>query len=198
MTEDFEEDFSWLEPEEPKPRREVAAHGTAKALAREGKRPAQLIAAERKLNLMQRTYLVAFQEAGFIRSEALRILKIRGLEPHRVTIHRWFQQPAFLKALDLRMAYAVTQQGLDKLSVLHKVNAIGDHALERVVKYDKEGNVIDESFRDLRGALKAMELLGKNQKLWSDEDSGPKITVGIELVDWTKPRGETIEADEVS
>lgn len=158
------------------------------------KRPRALIVAERQLSLKQRMFLHEYQASGFVRKDALKAMAARGQECHGMTLKRWFQHPEFVRALELRMEHAQRELGLDQLSVLHRVNAVAERALETIEYFDAQGNKVVE-YRDLRGALKALELLGKNKKLWAEDAPGARITIGVELIDWSGNRPAVIEAE---
>lgn len=142
---------------------------------------------KRKLNLQHRLYLDALVKNNFHIGNANRLMKVLGYPYDRSSFTRWRQRKDLSHAIEVTKEYIETSLGLSGAGVLAVTKQIADHGLDLVPVIDRFGKVVidpktDEPLmrmRDADLALKANELLGKNQKLWGNDQQSTRVTVNI-------------------
>lgn len=151
-----------------------------------------LIKAMRRLPPLQRIYLRALEASRFNKNEATEEVEKLGYKLSRVTVWRWAKSERFSRALELTMEDSLERAGINPNKVLLDVRHIADRCMEKKAILH-HGKPTGEYTFDSVSALKALELLGKNKRLWN-EDERTRITIGIELIDWSGPK--TIDVNE--
>lgn len=142
---------------------------------------------KRKLPLPQRLYLDALIKTNFHYSNAGRIMTSAGYMYDKSTYTRWRQRNDLSKAIEVTKEYISASLGLNGDSTLAVAKQLADHGLDEVPILDRSGNPLidprtNEPFTQMRDpllALKATELLGKNQKLWGNDQQSTRVTVNI-------------------
>lgn len=186
-------DDSWLEappqPFTPEQAR-AAVHAAAMDDASEARRDvavpeglpaaeARLVRALRALRPIQRIYLRAYIQHGCNRSAATRVVNNRGVAlPNGSSITRWFTRPEFKVALDgLKKLYLDTA-GLDPQSVILKAGQVYETAMDpQPILHQGE----DTGFRevDLGNAMRAVEFMGRVNKMTTGDENGARVTLHI-------------------
>lgn len=163
------------------------------------KRRAELLALRRDLPLPQREYLDALTESGFHTGNAHRRMVLKGFLYEKKALNRWRSRPRLKRAIELAEEDAMEKAGLKGARVLSRVNLLAEYGLDEIPLRDKHGEVVTdpatgEPVRMMRNpelALKANELLGKNQKLWGSDQEQTRVTVQIVNLAGDQP-GETM------
>lgn len=150
-------------------------------------REARLVQSLRRLKPLQRAYLRAYVAAGCTRASATRALNHRGFRlPDPSAVTRWFHKPDFMIALDLLKKVYLDAAGIDPASVLLKAGQVYDAAVTPQQLYrvgrDADGNPVSvpvgESV-DLGNAMRAVEFMGKVNKMTSSDEGGTRVTLNI-------------------
>lgn len=147
----------------------------------------QLVAALRRLRPRQRTYIRAFMEGGSTKLGAKRVLREWGkghLIPNDATVHHWQHDARYLETLNLLRKHYVELAGLDRDSVLIKVGRVLDDALEPkpVFRDNSEGGQDVVTYtEEINGnvAMRAIEFVGKVNKMIGDNDASTRVTLNI-------------------
>lgn len=142
---------------------------------------------KRQLSRPHRDYLNALIQTHFHFSNAHRIMHGWGYEMDRSTLTRWRQRKDVGRAIDVAQDYIESLNGMSDRSILAQAKRLADHGLDVIPVLNRHGDpVIDpitnkpvERMRDAKLALQATELLGKNRKLWGNEDEKVRVTVQI-------------------
>lgn len=140
---------------------------------------AKTYVALRGLRPQQRTFLRAYVQAGCNRSYATRLLKSRGLEmPNPGTVSRWFQEPSFRVALDGMKKMYMDTMGLDPGGTLMKAGRVYEEAMTPQPILHQGA---DTGYRevDLTNAMRAVEFLGRVNKLTTGDESSQRVTLQI-------------------
>lgn len=187
----------WLSLEEPvtakpfysyprDPKLPVKNHnGNAKSMRRE------YLQLKRKLSKPHRDYLNALIQTHFHFPNAHRVMYGMGYDYDRSTLTRWRQRGDLGRAIKVAQEYVESTMGLTDRNILIQAQRLAEHGLDVIPVLNRNGEpVIDpttnkpvERMRDPSLALKATELLGKNKKLWGDDEA--KARVVVELVTLT-------------
>ena len=149
----------------------------------------ELLALTRELPHPQRDYLECMTTAAFHTGNAHRGMLLKGYVHDKSTYTRWRGRPKMARALELAEELALEAAGITASKIIGNVNRISEHGLDEIQLRDETGALVFEvdaagnkipvmMMRDPKLALKANELLGKNKRLWSDEDS-TRVTVQI-------------------
>ena len=140
---------------------------------------ARLVQALRRLRPIERTYLRAYVKSGCNRSAATKAFNRRGIAlPDSTSVARWFQKPAFKTALDAMKKVYLDTAGLDPQSVMLKAGKVYEKAMDpQPVLHQGE----DTGFRevDLGNAMRAIEFMGRVNKMTTGDENGARVTLHI-------------------
>lgn len=143
-----------------------------------------LAKAMRGLTFDQRLYLKAWAQAGGNGREARKQLRLAGVRvPEYWSTTRWNKLPAFVKAKEVLAGMMLEAVGASKPLILLRVNKIAEYNAEEVDELHQGQSTGQKKMRDVGAALRANELLGREQRLWNDEKGGagegPSLVVQI-------------------
>lgn len=142
-------------------------------------REARLVQSLRRLKPVQRAYLRAYVAAGCVRASATRALRHRGLKlPDSSAVTRWFHKPDFRIALDLMKKVYLDTAGIDPAGVLLKATQVYEKSMApKPILYKGEPTGYEEY--DPANAMRAVEFLGKVNRMTSGDEAGTRVTLNI-------------------
>lgn len=143
-----------------------------------------LAKAMRGLTFEQRLYLKAWTQAGGNGRAARTILREAHIGlPEYWTTTRWNKLPAFIKAKEILATMMLDAVGASKPIILLRINKIAEYNAEEIDELHQGQVTGQKKMRDVGAALRANELLGREQKMWNDEkgsaNEGPSLVVQI-------------------
>ncbi len=177
---DNEEDISWLEPVVKTP--VVASART----------DIKITPIPVKLSDEQEFYVKVLQATNWKQDEALSQVLLRFRTAVSVDqISTWWEDEFFCAVVEQRKKSTFAKKGITKAQVLLDARRATDSALtKQPILYKGEPTGYYE--RNPTAALKGVELMGKELGMFKGEDN-TKVTVGIQIIDWTRPRGDTLD-----
>jgi hypothetical protein len=152
----------------------------------------ELLALKRELGIPMRTYLQCLIECGFHYTNAHKAFTLKGYLVDKSTLTRWRQRPRMERAIEIAESQALEMAGVSAAKVLMNVERLSQHSLEDIPLRDRNGEIIMEPDPEKPGdmrpatlmrspemALKANELLGKNKKLWGNDQQSTRVVVNL-------------------
>lgn len=150
----------------------------------------ELIELKRALPQPQRDYLECLTAAGFHSGNAQTAMVLKGYVHDRSTYTRWRNNPRLQRAIELAEEDALDKASITAAKVLLRVDKVAEYSLDEIPLRDKYGNLVYAAedvekknplkiVRNPELALKATELLGKNKKLWGNDEDTARVTVQI-------------------
>jgi phage terminase small subunit len=131
----------------------------------------------RKLTPRLRRFVEAIV-AGKKQIEATLLIKPDSTSPAQ--LGSWLRRrPHVAEAIEELEKIAMEDAGITALGVLLRVNSVADRCMQAEEVFDREGKPTGEYLFDSAGANRALELLGKYRKLWTEKfeatgkDGGP-------------------------
>lgn len=194
----------FLAPEPTQPRGDYIPRGETL----DGKRR-EFVLLKRRLKPAMRVFLDCLVIAHFNVGDAHALMKKRGYETVKETLYRWRQRPDLKRAIELAEETALDVAGASAAKVLIDMNRLAEYGATEVPLRNRKGEIVKTTtehgaeipvkvMRSPEIAFKAVELLGKNKKLWGNDQTQQLVT--LQLVDLTgSPAREArvIEAEAV-
>lgn len=179
------DEFGWLD--EPAPA----------IPARHPRTDIEIREADIKLTQYEEEHILALKKHNFdVQKGAREFASWYHQCPMSVPMEHW-DNPAFCDAVEKARRKQLPKRGITPAQTLLDTRKVVDIAMEpQPILYKGEPTGYQEI--DAGAALKGLELLGKHQKVWSDE-SKSQVVIGIELIDWSGPKeaekGEVIDVE---
>lgn len=150
----------------------------------------ELAVALRALPLIQRIYLNALMECGFVREVARKkVAEKIGATPGRNSVYQWEKSQRFVRAMALATEHARTF--LDPQTNLLRLNTVIESTLTPRDRY-AGGERTGEQEIAAGEALRGIELAAKiSGQMRDDSIAGNRVTVIINLAD-DKPEGAVV------
>lgn len=147
----------------------------------------------RPLKPRMRIALRALSESFVQIPAAARMLKAVGHPIHERTLRQWMLLPEFRTALEtVSELNGHVMDSIAPVTILGRTNQIAEHGREMVDVVDKDGAPTGEKrMRNADVALSALDKLGKNQKLWGNDQASTRVV--LDFVNLTGRKEE--EAD---
>lgn len=147
----------------------------------------KFVEARRKLTLPQRAFLEQMIRNNFHLHNAWKATVADGYHTTREMAHKWkHKNKVMCVCLELAETHYLQFGGISAQKVLKRLDALAEHGDDMIEVRDRWGNIVLDANmqpvmmkRDPHLALKANELLGKNQRLWGDEDRSARVVVNI-------------------
>lgn len=116
--------------------------------------------------------------AGSTAADAVRLVRPKARCPKQQG-WKWRHLPRVAAAIEELETATVLEAGITRLSVLQRLDRVADRCMQSEQVLDRQGKPTGEYQFDSAGANRALELLGKYHKLWTEKveatgkDGGP-------------------------
>lgn len=197
------DEFDWLDDapaEKPADSRSAVTNAdlaiatvSAERRAKRVRRPSALVKAESAITSPQRYYLRCLIESETLK-QANRAFHDSGYKYSRTTLHRWRQNPKFIKALHLAQDYAFEALGINRNKVLLDAEKMKELALTpRPVLYKGAYTGFDEI--EIGAALRALELQAKGVGIGDGDKQRVVVAIDIDFSGRRDDVGVTIDGE---
>lgn len=122
----------------------------------------------RKLSPRQREFILNYMANGH---NATRAAIKAGYAPGSADVAGWslvHQNQIVSKEIERLTELATKKSGISATYILSSLKDVADACKAKKVEKDADGNPVERGVVDSSGANRALELLGKNLKLWVD------------------------------
>ena len=121
-----------------------------------------------RLNPRQRAFILNYMANGH---NATRAALAAGYSPNGADVIGWqlvHQNKVVSKEIDRLLELATKKSGISATYILSSLKDVADACKAKRIEKDADGNPMERGVVDSSGANRALELLGKNLKLWVD------------------------------